>query len=75
MTTGARPPAAMASRPRRTALRPGRGEPGAQDDRGLRRQVAQAVPLRVKLAGTASLAVQVPWKPSEVLPPAAIVAL
>ena len=39
------------------------------------RQGAQVVPLTAKLAGTASLLVQVPWKPSEVLPPAAIVEL
>jgi hypothetical protein len=33
------------------------------------------VPLTEKAVGTASLAVQVPWKPNDVLPPAAIVAL
>jgi hypothetical protein len=38
-------------------------------------QVVQAVPLTENAVGVASLVVQVPWKPSEVLPPAAMVAL
>jgi hypothetical protein len=40
-----------------------------------RSYVVQVVPLTVKLIGAASLVVQVPWKPSEVLEPGAIVAL
>ena len=35
----------------------------------------QVAPFRVKLEGAASLLVQVPWKPIEVLPPGAIVPL
>ncbi len=35
-----------------------------------RRGQVQAAPLSVNAAGAASLVVQVPWKPSEVLPPA-----
>jgi hypothetical protein len=38
-------------------------------------QVVQAEPFTVNAVGTASLLVQVPWKPSEVLPPGAIVPL
>jgi hypothetical protein len=38
-------------------------------------QVVQLLPFRVNAVGTASLDVQVPWKPSEVLAPAAMVAL
>jgi hypothetical protein len=59
----------------RRVLRPGWGEPGAQGYAGAVLQVAQVVPLTAKLVGTASLVVQVPWKPTEVLPPAAMVAL
>lgn len=39
------------------------------------RQVVQVAPLRVKLVGVASLVFQVPWKPSEVLAPGAMVPL
>lgn len=35
----------------------------------------QAVPLRVKVVGAASLAVHVPWTPKVALPPGGIVAL
>jgi len=35
----------------------------------------QVAPLREKLAGGASLLVQVPWKPTDVLAPGAIVPL
>jgi hypothetical protein len=35
----------------------------------------QAVPLTLKLAGAASLAAQVPWKPNDWLPPGEMVAL
>ncbi len=35
----------------------------------------QAAPFTVNAVGTASLLVQVPWKPSEVFPPGAIVPL
>jgi hypothetical protein len=38
-------------------------------------QVVQVTPLTENDVGGASLVVQVPWKPSEVEPPAAIVAL
>ena len=42
---------------------------------GQANQVLQAVPFSVNAAGTASLLVQVPWKPSEVFAPGAIVPL
>ena len=42
---------------------------------GQANQVVQAVPFSVNAAGTASLLVQVPWKPSDVFPPGAIVPL
>jgi hypothetical protein len=38
-------------------------------------QLVQVVPLRVNAVGAASLVVQVPWKPSEVLPPGAMLPL
>jgi hypothetical protein len=37
--------------------------------------VLQVVPLTVKDVGTASLVLQVPWKPSDVEPPAGMLAL
>jgi hypothetical protein len=38
-------------------------------------QLVQVVPLRVNATGVASLAAQLPWKPSVMLLPAAMVAL
>jgi hypothetical protein len=53
--------------------------PGGVSCPGRRRrsscQVVQAVPLTENAVGVASLVVQVPWKPREVLPPAAMAAL
>jgi hypothetical protein len=75
---GFRPTTRPASRPAppRASLADTRGtRRGPAGVRRRMRQVAQAVPLTVKLVGTASLVVQVPWKPMEVLAPAAIVEL
>jgi hypothetical protein len=49
-------------------------KPASMSIRGLRRQ-AQVAPFTENDVGEASLLVQVPWKPSETEPPAAIVAL
>jgi hypothetical protein len=60
----------------RTGAGRGRG-PGAAGGRArtARDQVVQADPLTVNAVGTASLAVQVPWKPSDVFALGAIVPL
>jgi len=47
----------------------------ARAGRQLRGQVVQVTPFTENDVGEASLLAQVPWKPSEVEPPAAIVAL
>jgi hypothetical protein len=49
--------------------------PGGRPGKQVRGQVVQAVPFTENDVGEASLVVQVPWKPSEVEPPAAIVPL
>jgi hypothetical protein len=43
--------------------------------RGLRRYVVHELPFTVNAAGVASLVDHVPWKPSEVEPPAAMAPL
>jgi hypothetical protein len=54
--------------PRGPAAPPGHAAPPGADQ-------VQAVPLTVKPDGAVSLLVQVPWKPSEMLPPGLIAAL
>jgi hypothetical protein len=55
--------------------RPAPARDGRPPIQGLRRYVVHELPFTVNAVGAASLVDQVPWKPSEVEPPAAMAPL